>query len=606
MARLSVLIVMPRLVKTVGDGYQFPLGIAYVSASLKKAGYRVFTVNLNHDARTINEIIRESISQHSIDIVASGGISIQYSALSEIFRYVKEIDPGITTIVGGGIVTADPEVAMGALTYADIGVIGEGEVTACELLSALENGTDLSGVDGLIYRQNGEYRTTKHRKEIKDVDAIPLPDYEGFELEKYLELPPPDVNNLNEKRLVFFLGSRACPYNCTFCFHTVGKKYRQRSLKSMMDELDYLTEKYDIGFVFMADELFGKQKDRLREFCAYMKKKNLPWRGSFRVDDIDEQTIEILKNGNCAVVGLGLESADNRILKSMRKHITIEQIEKALKVVFDAKIPFSGNFIFGDINETIETAQNTLDWWEKHLEYNINLWPVVAYPGSFLYQYACENNIIKDKVKFLKDGCPAVNVSKLSGPEMTWLATTLLESPFKKAKNIIDVAVDGVNPQNGRVSISGQCAQCGHANTWEDIRLFISVNLVCSECAQKHNTPFPSQLQTTLSSNVGRLLKKYHKIGMWGVTFHSIGLYRDFDVFKSPGVIPIDNVSFKQMIDLWGKKVFSPDILAEDTIPLVISFFPNSTEQLSLQIKESYPNVEKIIDASELIVARDI
>ncbi len=602
MRRLNILLVMPRLVRTSGEGYQFPLGIAYVSASLKKAGFSVYTVNLNHDSRTVTDILAEAIAKHGINVVGTGGISIQYNSLFEILRCIKRIDTKITTIVGGGIVTADPEVAMEALEYADIGVIGEAEITACELVGALENDKTLSAVNGLICRQKEKWLITAPREEIEDIDTIPLPDYEGFELEKYLELPPPDVNNLMEKRLVFFLGSRACPFNCTFCFHTVGKKYRQRSMKSMTDELDYLVEKYKVGFVFMADELFGHEKDRLREFCEYMRRKNLPWRGSFRVGDIDEESIGILKSGNCAVVGLGLESADNRILKSMRKHITIEEIEKALKIIFEAKIPFSGNFIFGDINETVESARNTLDWWEKHLEYNINLWPLVAYPGSFCYQYACEQKIISDRVKFLKDGCPAVNISKLNSAEMSWLARTLLESPFKKAKNLRGTKVIRIDSATGRATISGECAQCGHVNTWTDIRLFISVNLACSNCAQKHNTPFPEELRQALAHNVERLLRQYPRIGIWGVTFHSVGLFEDFDVFKSPCIVPIDNVSSKQMIDLYGKKVFSPDILAREVIPLVISFYPNSTQQLALQIQEQYPNVKKIIDVSELIV----
>ena len=604
MSKLNVLLIMPRLVKTVGEGYQFPLGIAYVSASLKKAEYNIFTINLNHDSRNISEIVKELIFSYDIDIVGSGGISIQYNSLFEIFKCVKEISSEITTIAGGGIITADPEVAMEALEYVDVGVIGEGETTICELLDAFENDINLSAVDGLIYKHNEKYFITSRREEIQDIDTIPFPDYEGFELEKYLELPPPDVNNLMEKRLTFFLGSRACPYNCTFCFHTVGKKYRQRSMESIKNELDYLIEEYDIGFLFMADELFGKQKDRLKEFCIYMKCKNLSWRGSFRVDDIDEQTIEMLKDGNCAVIGLGLESADNRILKSMKKHITIEQIEKALNIIYDSKIPFSGNFIFGDINETVETAEKTLDWWEKHSEYNINLWPIVSYPGSYLYKYACEKGVIEDKIKFLKDGCPAVNVSKLNAEEMSWLARTLLVSPFKKAKNITNINIDKIDPENGRVTISGECVRCGNVNVWKNIRLFISVSLSCCRCAQKHNTPFPVELQKTLASNVEKLLQKYQKIGMWGVTFHSIELYENFDVFKSPRIIAIDNVSSKQMIDLYGKKVFSPSVLSECVIPLIISFYPNSTHQLVMQINEMFPDVDRIIDVSELIIRR--
>lgn len=593
---------MPRLVRSAGEGYQFPLGIAYVSASLKKAGYSVFTVNLNHDLRAISEVLAEAIDKHDIDVVGSGGISIQYNSLFEIFRCVKKIYPMMETIVGGGIVTADPVTAMTALEFADIGVIGEGETTICELMNALESGGDLGLVKGIIYKLNGMYSISEPRDEIADIDEIPFPDYEGFELEKYLELPPPDVNNLMEKRLVFFLGSRSCPFNCTFCFHTVGRKYRQRSISSVKAEINYLTEKYKIGFVFMADELFGHDKRRLMEFCDFMRNKNLPWRGSFRVDDIDEQSVEMLKRGNCAVIGLGLESADNRILKSMRKFITIERIEKALKIIYESQIPFSGNFIFGDINETVETAKNTLSWWENHLEYNINLWPLVAYPGSFCYQYACEKNIIKDKVKFLKDGCPAVNLSKMSAFEMSWLALALLESPFKKAKNIVHSKVMQINPMSGRVTLAGECERCGRENVWKEIRLFISVNLTCIYCAQKHNTPFPAELRKKMAENVKILLQEFPKVAVWGVTFHSIGLFEEFDVFKSPRLFAIDNVSSKQLIDLYGKKVFSPGIIAEEAIPVVISFYPNSTQQITLQIQEQYSHVQKVIDASSLIV----
>ncbi len=601
MPKLNILLVIPRLVKNVGDGYQFPLGISYVSSSLKKAGYKVYTINLNHDTRQIPEIVRGEISKNRIDIVGSGGISIQYSSLFEIFKCVKFFIPEIITIAGGGIITADPEVAMEALQYVDIGVIGEGEITICELMHALENNGSLSVINGLIYNLHNKYKITKSRDEIRNLDSIPFPDYEGFELKKYLELPPPDVNNLMEKRLAFFIGSRSCPYSCTFCFHSVGKKYRQRSMQSITEELDYLIENYNVGFIFMADELFGKRKDRLEEFCKYMKNKNLPWRGSFRIDDIDEKTVQMLKDGNCAIIGLGLESADNRILKSMKKHITIEQIEKALKIVYDAKIPFSGNFIFGDINETVETAQVTLSWWESHPEYNLNLWPVVPYPGSYLYKHACDNNIITDKVKFLKDGCPVVNVSKLNDSEMSWLAKTLLESPYKSTKQIKNVSVKEVNPINGRVNLTGECAQCGHINYWESIRLFISVSLTCSQCAQKHITPLPVELQKILADNIKILLLNFNRIAMWGVTFYSINLFKDFDIFQDAEIIAIDNAASKQMIDLYGKKVFPPNILLKSSIPLIISFYPNSTEQIERQVREMYPSVKKVIDVSSLL-----
>lgn len=606
MKKQNILIIMPRLVKNPQEGYQFPLGIAYISTCMKQAELNVFTLNLNHDLRSIEMILEEKIKQNNIDIVMTGGISIQYNSLHQIVCIARAIKPEVKIIIGGGIISADPETAMKALEHVDIGVIGEGEITAVELINAIQDNKDLKQVNGLIFKKGEKYIITPPREEIKDLDSIPYPDYVGFELDKYLELPPPDVNNLNERRMAFILGSRGCPFQCTFCFHTVGKKYRQRSIKSITDEIDWLVENYKIEFLFMADELFGSQKSRFREFCEYMKDKNLGWRGSFRVDNIDEETIKLLKIGNCSIIGLGLESADDGILKSMKKHITLEKIENALKLVFDSKIPFSGNFIFGDINETVETAQKTLDWWESHPEYSLNLWPIVTYPGTHLYKYACENGIIKDKVKFLKDCCPAVNVSKMNASEMSWLAKTLLESPYKKAKNIEDVKVKYINPESGRVNIEGKCAQCGHKNTWEHIRLFISVSLTCQKCAQKHNTPFPEELQQRLAKQVEQLLKEYDKIAMWGVTLHTIGLYDKFEIYKSKRIFAIDNVSSKQMIDLYGKKVHAPDILAEESIQLVISFFPNSTQQLTMQINEMYPSVKKVIDASQLLTQETI
>jgi len=600
--KLNFLIVMPRLVQVVGEGYQFSLGIAYISSSLKAAEYNVYTLNLNH-VEDIYGVLEQTITERKIDAVLAGGISIQYNTIFELVKFTKTVNPKIINIVGGGLITAEPEVAFDALEFIDFGVIGEGEITICELAYALENNGDFSEINGIIYKENGKFVRTLPRSSIKDIDTIPWPDYDGFELEHYLSLPPPDVNNLGEERLVMLLTSRSCPFSCTFCFHTVSKEFRKRSIESVIQELEYLRDKYAVKFVFLADELFGFQKSRLKEFCEHMERFNLPWCGSFRVNDINEENITYLKKGHCRRVGLGLESADNRILQSMRKQITVEQIEQSLKLLVDAEIPFSGNFIFGDIEETVETASNTLAWWENHLEYNINLWPIVSYPGSHLYHYACEKGIIKDRVQYLKDGCPAVNVSKMNPNEMSWLVTNLLEKPFQVGKNIKNLNVIGINTDTKRVSFSGNCVRCNHFNVWHDRRLFISVNLVCEKCAQKHNTPLPLEIQQNITSNIERMLERYKTIAIWGVTFFSFVFFRDVPLFqKDLRIIPLDNSASKQMINLYGKQVHSPSILGEEDIPVVVVFYPNSLQQISAQIEKLYPNVNNITDVCDLMI----
>ena len=238
--KLNYLLVMPRLVQNMGDGYSFPLGIAYISASMKKAGHNVITLNLNHRNGEVDEIIRKEIEENKINVVATGGLSFQYSTVRRVVEAAKRVNREIITIVGGGIISGDPEPAMQALAYADYGVFGEGEITINELCAALEHGRELSKIDGIIYKNGNSFITTKPRREIENIDSIPWPDYKGFEIEKYLRSTPPGISGLNRQNTVFMLASRSCPYNCTFCFHTSGQKYRQRALDGFFDELDYM------------------------------------------------------------------------------------------------------------------------------------------------------------------------------------------------------------------------------------------------------------------------------------------------------------------------------------------------------------------------------
>lgn len=600
-SRLKVLVLMPRLVNKIGEGYQFPLGIAYISASLKKAGFSVVTANLNHIEGDVYDILDQLITDNDIDIVATGGISVQFNTIFEIVRDAKRIRPDVRTIIGGGLITAEPDIAMQALEYADYGVIGEGEETICDLLLALEDKQDLHVVDGIIFKADGKYMQTRHREEVTNLDALPWPDYAGFDLDKYLELPPPDVNNLGEERLAFILGSRSCPYNCTFCFHTVGRKYRKRSIESISEEIEHLVKQYNVKFLFMADELFGVDKLRVQQFCDLMKKFDLPWRGSFRVDEIDELTVRTLKDGRCAIIGLGLESADNRILKSMRKKITIEQIERALQIIHEANVPFSGNFIFGDIEETVETATNTFDWWLAHPQYNINLWMVVSYPGSHLYQHACANGLIADRIDYLKKSCPAINVSRLAPEELNWLVKNVMEMPAKRASSVAATQLIRTNRETNRMTISGHCAQCGSENTWEDIKPFISVNIPCSRCARKHNIPTPAPVEQSVVRAIEKLLETHQQLGIWGITYHSTNILSNHPVFADARITLIDNSSYKQMMSIQGQPVHDPAVIEQRQLPAVAIFYPNSMQIIESMIHSSYPSVKHVIDISALI-----
>ncbi len=559
--KMNYLLVMPRLVQNIGDGYSFPLGITYISSSMKKAGYNVAALNLNHRNGDVYEIIKKEIGEKKIDVVATGGLSFQYSTIKPVIEAAKRVNSEIVTIVGGGIITGDPEPAMEALEYADYGVVREGEITTCELCYALEHGGELPEIDGIIYKSDNRYIMTKPRTEIENIDSIPWPDYKGFDIEKYLQSMPPGISGLNRQNTVFILASRSCPYNCTFCFHTVGRKYRQRSLDSFFEELDYIVSQYNIEYICLADELFARDTQRVKEFCERIKKYKIRWWAQFRVDDITPGLLPILKDGGCDVMSFGLESADNRILKSMRKGTTVEQIERTLKLVYDAGISQEGAFIFGDIEETYETANNTLKWWRRHCEYKISLNLITVYPGSFLYKYAHEKGIIKDKVRFLKDGCPQVNVSKLTDNELSELVRNFMEAPISLTKTLTSPEVTSIDYKTGRIGVTGVCVTCTKENNWDNIKLFATNFLSCNNCGQKYNIPLSSELRINIENNIARLLEKYGKLAIWGINYHTSDLFKSSIVLQNENIYPVDISETKRKIDLYGRRIYAPETI---------------------------------------------
>ncbi len=215
-----------------------------ISSSLKTAGFNVFTLNLNHYAEPYSEL-QKKIANNNIDVILTGGLSVNFSILRHTFNQAKAVNPDIITICGGGIISGDPQAAMQAFNDLDFGIIGEGEITVCELAHALETGANIDNISGIIYKHDMKYIQTQPREEIKNIDELPFPDYDGFEYKKYinqycssnfeeLHVDIPTLQSIFTQDISIkkgvIAGSRSCPFSCTFCFHTSGQKYRQHSL----------------------------------------------------------------------------------------------------------------------------------------------------------------------------------------------------------------------------------------------------------------------------------------------------------------------------------------------------------------------------------------
>jgi len=405
--------------------YIMPLGILYVSAAAKAAGCDVLCLNMNHENDALGKL-SHMIETYHCTMAAVGGLSGEFSDIYSVLRYIKSRHPHVITLVGGGIITSTPMVAMEALKYADVGMIGEGDETIVDLYRAIQMGTSLSGVQGIIYRKGDDFVITARRRDVPDLNSLPLPDYEGFDFRHYLS-----TNNIGfgykgePLSPVNIVGSRSCPYLCSFCFHPSGRTYRERNMDSIFSEIDYLKKNYpSINHIAMREELFASRPERIREFCERIVQYKLYWTVQLRVDNMTESVLDSLSAANCYAVFIGTESMDDKVLKSMNKHIRAEQSQQVLKMALKKGVPIRTGLIFGDKAETIDSYTRTLDWYERNQVYSdvqqrpmITVDMIIPFPGTRLYQYACKKGIIHDEIEYLRMGCPIVNLTSMSEAE---------------------------------------------------------------------------------------------------------------------------------------------------------------------------------------------
>ncbi|MFA6548458.1 MAG: radical SAM protein [Candidatus Margulisiibacteriota bacterium] len=469
---MKILVVSPRwfIGDIVNYRYMFPLGLAYIAAVLKKDGYDVDVLNLNHYPGPVDSIIKSVLSRKQYDHVLTGGISTFLNQIKAVVTAVRKINPDINIIVGGGVVSSEPELIYDYLkpTY---GIIGEGEKTVSELIACLAKKEPVHNVQGLIYRDpHGICIKTSPRLPIANIDLIPYPDFDAFEFDKYLDhMHPSDQYSydlFDQPRAYPIICSRSCPYLCTFCFHPLGNKYRQRSLGSIMAELRQNVPRYKINIVGIYDELFSNDRKRLLEFCDEMQAftKTLPWDCRWgcqmRVDRVDDELLARMKASGCYTISYGFESYSLSVLKSMKKHIMPEQIKRAVDLTLKNEISIQGNFIFGDVAETRTTARTTLDFWKKHVEAGIILSFINPYPGTEIYQKLVERGVIKNKIDFISNHIFDIfNISeKMSNNEFGRLWFEVMKARILNRIYAGHYALRA--GENGTVSIKVTCPHC--------------------------------------------------------------------------------------------------------------------------------------------------
>jgi anaerobic magnesium-protoporphyrin IX monomethyl ester cyclase len=392
--------------KELESGMDFlpPLGLMYIAAYVKeKTNFDIKL--LDCEVEKINYTnIQEKIKEEKPDVVGITTMTFTLIDVIKTAKLIKEVDPNIKIVLGGPHVNIYPEETMNNKEI-DFLVLGEGEQPFIDLLGHINDLNALHDIRGLVFRDNdGKVVNTGKRELIMDLDSLPTPARELTPYKKYYSI----IAHQNPTTTMFT--SRGCPYKCIFCDRPhLGKIFRARSAEDVVKEMEEI-EKMGIKEVFIYDDTFTIDRQRVVDICNLIldKQLQLKWDIRARVNTVDEELLILMKSAGCTRIHYGVEAGTKKILTVLRKGITLEQVETAFKLTKKAGIETAGYFMIGSPTETMADIKETIKLAKRMFPDFVHFTVLTPFPATDLYFKGLNENIIKEDYwqKFSKNPQP--------------------------------------------------------------------------------------------------------------------------------------------------------------------------------------------------------
>lgn len=380
---------MPKILE---EGFDFlpPLGLMYLAAYLRKhSDYEVKMLDCQVEQLT-KEQIRLRIMQESPNVVGITAMTFTFIDVLKLAKMVKEINSRIQVVLGGPHINVFPEESIKNRSEIDFLVLGEGEVTFKELLDHHTTLKDLYQVKGIVFKDGDKIINTGQRELMNNLDDIPFPARTMLPYEKYFSVVS------ENKPVTTMFTSRGCPFNCLFCDRPhLGKSFRARSAESVVLEME-VCQNLGIKEIFIYDDTFGVNRQRVLDICAKIQEKELriDWNARTRVDTVDEEIIIAMKKAGCQRIHYGIEAGTERILKVLRKGITLDQVKKAFAITKKHGILTVGYFMMGSPTETKEDILETIKLTKELDPAFIHFSITTPFPATDLYRQGLEEGIL--------------------------------------------------------------------------------------------------------------------------------------------------------------------------------------------------------------------
>lgn len=337
-----------------------------------------------------------------------------------------------------------------------------------------------------------------------------------------------------------------------------------------MSEIEFLVDNYQIRHIGLFDELFATGKSKVIEFCTKVKPYNITWSCTVHPATFHGELLQLMRESGCRHINIGVESASEKVLKSMNKRTTLQKTENALKTINEAKIGINAALLFGDIAEDTETVEETLHWWRNNLQYAIELTRLYVFPGSFVYNYAVKEGIIKNEVEHLRNDCRDANVSKLTDYQYNEMLLRLTTEEAFYSYKPKDFSIVSINTTVQKTSAKYECF-CGYEGEITTVGLLLSCTFHCPVCIQGYRLPLYEKYSFShIRNKIESIIKEKGNIAFWGLGREMQLLLRGIDVSTLKEAFVIDRDPKKQGLYFMGKLVHAPNIFQKEYIATVV------------------------------------
>lgn len=404
-------------------------GLAILSAVVREKGFQVDLIDL----RTLRgwDHFREELAARRPAVCGLTMMSVDYNPVMRCVDIIKEVEPGVVTVVGGPHPTLATDEVL-ANENIDYVITHEGEIVFPRFLSALQEGRRPAG--RLI------------QGEPPDLDSLPFSDHDLFlqEWRKWgYDLDSPEVPFVPELPgpFVTLIAGRGCRYNCSFCQPAerilFGRQVRRRSVSNVMVELEHLRDRYSFASFMFHDDTLIEDQEWVMNFCRAYKAAGFdqPFFCQGRADIIvrHEDMVQTMVEAGLRGFFIGFESGSDRVLRFLRKGTTRKQNLEAARICRKYSITIWANYMLGLPTETEEEIMETISMLKEIDPDYYSPAFYTPHPGSDLYDYCLEHDLslIKDHDGYRRNP----DEVKIKGHDYRFLKWALKESRRRRAVN---------------------------------------------------------------------------------------------------------------------------------------------------------------------------